>query len=107
MRTYPAALTTFVTAAVLLFAATGSAVAADPTTVTVSSTTTGTLSTQISTNNPWSGLIDSLPKGKANFSALNLPLVRLHIGDDGYPVAMPEVKQGQWSFTALDVLVND
>lgn len=58
-------------------------------------------------NNTWSGLVDQNATSKANFAALKLPLVRLHVGDDGSPIAMPEVTQGQWSFSALDTLVND
>src|SRR2546423_3257767 len=81
--------------------------AAGSTTVTVSNTSVGQVATQISSNNVWSGMIDQSAAAKANFAALAMPLVRLHVGDDGYPVAMPEVKQGSWSFSALDVLVND
>ncbi len=94
-------------AAAVVFIVPG-AVAASAVTVNVSTgTSVGTLSTQISSNNTWSGLVDQNATSKANFAALNLPMVRLHVGDDGDPVAMPEVKQNQWSFAALDRLVND
>jgi hypothetical protein len=76
-------------------------------TVTVSSTPAGSVLTQLSTNNVWSGMIDQYPAAVKNFNSLALPLVRLHVGDDGYPAAMPEIKQGQWSMAALDALVND
>src|SRR5947209_8916033 len=76
-------------------------------TVTVTNTPSGTVQTQLSTNNVWSGMVDQYPAAVKNFNALALPLVRIHIGDDGSPAAMPEVKQGSWSFAALDALVND
>ena len=76
-------------------------------TVTVTATQLGPLSTQISTNSVWSGEIDQYPGAVRRFRALAAPLVRIHVGDDGWPVAMPEVRQNHWSFTALDVLVND
>src|SRR5205085_128625 len=88
-------------------AATPTAVAADPTTVSVGSTTTGTLSTQISTNNVYAGMVDQFAAGVKNFKALALPLVRLHVGNDGGAPAMPEIRQNQWSFTNLNSLVND
>src|SRR4051812_23912011 len=94
-------------AALLTAAATPIAEAADPTTVTVSATTTGTLSTQISTNNVYAGMITQYPVAVTNFRSLALPLVRLHIGDDGGAPAMPEINQNQWSFTNLNSLVND
>lgn len=95
-------------ATVLVICTVPGAVAASAVSVTLtSSTSLGTLSTQMTTNNTWSGLVDQNATSKANFAALKLPLVRLHVGDDGYPVAMPEVKQNQWSFAALDTLVND
>src|SRR4051812_29686426 len=71
-------------------------------TITVSNTPSGTVQTQLSTNNVWSGMVDQYPAAVKNFNALALPLVRIHIGDDGSPAAMPEVKQGSWSFAALD-----
>ena len=75
--------------------------------MTVSSVPGAKIVTQLSTNNVWSGMLDANPKALASFRSLALPLVRLHVGDDGYPVAMPEVRQGSWSFAALDTLVND
>ena len=84
------------------------AVAASPVTVTVATgSSLGTLSTQISSNNTWSGLVDQNATSKSNFAALKLPMVRLHVGDDGGAPAMPEIKQNQWSFANLDTLVND
>jgi hypothetical protein len=94
-------------AAALLSVSTSVGRADDPTTVTVGATSVGPISMQITTNSVWSGMIDQFPAAKANFAALKLPLVRLHVGDDGDPVAMPEVKKNSWSFAALDVLVND
>ena len=76
-------------------------------TVTVTTTQVGPLSTQLSTNSVWSGEIDQYPGAVRRFRALAAPLVRIHVGDDGWPVAMPEVRQDHWSFTALNVLVND
>ena len=81
--------------------------AAGPITVTVSNTAVGTLSTQVSTNNVWSGMLAQSATASANFKALAMPLVRIHVGDDGYPIAMPETKKGIWSFASLDTLVND
>jgi hypothetical protein len=52
-------------------------------------------------------MIDQVATAKANFAKLALPFVRLHVGNDGDPIAMPEVKKNQWSFAALDVLVKD
>lgn len=76
--------------------------------VTVTNTAGATLSTQLSTNNVWSGVLDQAPNGQSEFNALHAPLVRLHVGDDGGSAeAMPEIKQGQWSFATLDPLVND
>src|SRR5689334_14111468 len=84
------------------------AVAATPVTVTVTTAaSTGTLSTQISTNNVYAGLIDDNANAKANYAKLALPFVRLHVGDDSGRPAMPEIQQNQWSFTNLDELVND
>src|SRR3954453_3780561 len=95
-------------AAVVVLCAVPGAVAASAVTVTVATgTSIGTISSQMSSNNVWPGLVDQNATSKANFAALNLPMVRLHVGDDGDPVAMPEVKQNQWSFAALDTLVND
>jgi hypothetical protein len=93
-------------AAVTAAAATG-AHSASSVRVVVTSKTAGPLSTQISSNNVWSGILDQTAAAKRNFAALHLPLVRLHVGDDGDPAAMPEIKQGQWSMKALDVLVDD
>src|SRR3954454_5460377 len=75
--------------------------------VTVSNRAAGILSTQISSNNVWSGMLDQTAAAKRNYAALHLPLVRIHVGDDGDPIAMPEVRKGEWSMRALDVLVND
>ena len=102
-----AVVTAAVAAMLLLSASTPVASAADPTTVTVGTTVLGSLSTQISTNDVWSGEIGQYAASKANFAALGLPLVRLHIGDDGGAPAMPEITQNQWSFANLDSLVND
>jgi hypothetical protein len=93
--------------ALVLFAVSG-AIAATPVTVTVATASSaGTLSTQISTNNVYAGLIDDNATAKANYAKLQLPLVRLHVGDDSGRPAMPEIQQNQWSFTNLDELVND
>jgi hypothetical protein len=75
--------------------------------VTVSSQAAGTLETQMSTNNVWSGMIDQAPGAQALLNALHAPLVRLHVGDDGWPEAMPEITQGSWDMSALDALVTD
>lgn len=85
---------------------TSPATAADAT-VTVSSSSTGPLLTQLSTNNAWSGMLDGVPGAVARFQGLKAPLVRIHAGTDGDPAALPEAKQGSWSFAALDRLVND
>src|SRR5262249_6048709 len=76
-------------------------------TVTVDGTAVGSLSTQVSTNDVWSGMIAQNATAAAYFKSLAMPLVRIHVGDDGWPVAMPETKQGSWSFAALGVLVDD
>jgi hypothetical protein len=81
--------------------------AATAATVTVSSTPVGTIGTQLSTNDVWSGMLHAAPGAAGAFTALHDPLVRIHVGDDGFPAAMPEINQGQWSFSALDTLVND
>src|SRR6266480_5651791 len=95
------------TAVFVLFAVPG-AIAATPVTVTVAgATSVGSLSTQISSNNVYAGLIDDNPTAKANFAALALPLVRIHVGDDSGRPAMPAIRQNQWSFSTLDELVND
>src|SRR3954454_6126212 len=107
MKTAAAPLAVLGTVIALLVLSTSAATAADPTTVTVSSTVVGTLSTQISTNDVWAGEIGQYAASKSNFAALGLPLVRLHIGDDGGAPAMPEINQNQWSFTNLNSLVND
>jgi Glycosyl hydrolase catalytic core len=67
----------------------------------------GDLSTQITTNNVFTGLIDDNQRTVENFNALNLPLVRVHVGNDGAYPAMPEIQYNVWSFVNLDVLVND
>jgi hypothetical protein len=105
-----AATTASVTAAaaVLVLLAVPGAMAAPPVAVTVSTgSTVGSLSTQISSNNVYAGLIDDNANAKANFAALRLPLVRIHVGDDSGRPAMPEIQQSQWSFATLDELVND
>jgi hypothetical protein len=76
-------------------------------TITVTSTATGTMQTQMSTNNVWSGMIDQTTGAQQALNALHAPLVRLHVGDDGYPEAMPDLNQGQWDFSALNTLVNN
>src|SRR3954447_10996659 len=84
------------------------ATAAPAVTVTVATgSSAGGLSTQISSNNVYAGLIDDNATAKANFAKLALPLVRLHVGDDSGRPAMPEINQNQWSFATLDELVND
>jgi hypothetical protein len=65
------------------------------------------LQTQLSTNNVWSGEINQAPGAQALLNALHAPLVRLHVGDDGWPVAMPEIKYDNWDFSALNTLVNN
>ena len=75
--------------------------------MTVTNTTLGDLSSQITSNNVFTGLIDDNQNTKQNFNALHLPLVRVHVGDDGGYPAMPEIQYNQWSFANLDVLVND
>ena len=76
--------------------------------MTVNNTDMGTLSTRFTTNNVYAGLIDDNPSVVTKFRALGLPLVRLHVGDDGTdPPAMPEVHYNNWSFQTLDLLVND
>lgn len=77
------------------------------TVVTVSPNTGSTIVTQMSTNDVWSGMVDETRGARARLQALHAPLVRLHVGDDGDPVALPEVQKGQWSFAALNALVND
>lgn len=90
------------------------------TTITVTNTPQGTIHTQLSTNNVWAGSIDQAPGGPASFDALHAPLVRIHVGDDGGAVSMPEVQQSQWAnvhlpggepesrpFENLDTLVSD
>jgi Glycosyl hydrolase catalytic core len=78
------------------------------TTISVNGTsTTGILNTRLSTNNVWSGEINQTSGAQARLNALHAPLVRIHVGDDGWPVAMPEVKYNNWDFSALNTLVND
>jgi hypothetical protein len=98
-----------VLAAAVIGVVAGSSAAArsDAVGVTVTDTAAGPLDTQISSNDVWSGILDQTAAAKANFAALKLPLVRIHVGNDGDPVAMPEVKKGAWSMKALDVLVDD
>ncbi|HEX8918071.1 MAG TPA: hypothetical protein VF898_06190, partial [Chloroflexota bacterium] len=81
--------------------------AAATATVTVTPTAVGTMQTQMSTNNVWSGMVDQAPGAQQELNALHDPLVRIHVGDDGWPEAMPELNQGQWNFSALDALVNN
>lgn len=52
-------------------------------------------------------MLDQAPGAQARLNALKAPLVRIHVGDDGWPEAMPELNYGQWDFSALDALVND
>lgn len=68
---------------------------------------TGILHTQLSTNNVWSGEINQAPGAQARLNALHAPLVRIHVGDDGWPEAMPEVIYNNWDFSALNTLVNN
>jgi hypothetical protein len=75
--------------------------------VTVANTDLGDLSTQFTTNNVFAGDIDDFQATIESFNALNLPLVRVHVGDDGGNPAMPEIRYNEWSFTFLDMLVND
>lgn len=63
--------------------------------VTVTTTQTGTLQTQLSTNSVWAGAVESAPSGQAKLNALNAPLVRLHVGDDGGAQAMPRIRTNQ------------
>jgi Glycosyl hydrolases family 39 len=77
-------------------------------TVTVNGTTShGVIQTQLSTNDVWSGMLAQAPGARARLKALGAPLVRLHVGDDGWPEAMPEIVKGKWNFSALDALVKD
>ena len=76
-------------------------------TVTVSNTAVGTTQTQLSTNIvTWGSDMTQIPHGQANLNALQLPLVRLHVGDDGGP-AMPEIQRGHWDMTTINTMVND
>jgi hypothetical protein len=75
--------------------------------VSVGGTSGATLSAQLSTNDVWSGMVDQAPGGQASLNALHAPYVRIHVGDDGWPEAMPEIVQNQWSFASLDALVNN
>ena len=52
-------------------------------TVAVTTTQIGTIQTQLSTNTVWAGSVDSAPSGQAKLNALNAPLIRIHVGDDG------------------------
>lgn len=94
--------------------------ASSSTTITVTTTPQGSIQTQLSTNNVWAGSLDQAPGGPASFAALHAPLVRIHVGDDGGTVSMPEVQQNQWAnlhlpggepesrpFANLDTLVSD
>jgi len=63
------------------------AAATSTATITVTSSATGTLQTQLSTNNVWSGEIDGASGAQQKLNALHDPLVRLHVGDDGSPAA--------------------
>ena len=91
-----------------------SSFAAGAATVIVSNNSTGTIQTQLSTNNVWAGSVDSAPGGQSKLNALNAPLIRLHVGDDGGAQAMPEIRTNQWAntgesqpFQNLDNLVNN
>jgi titin len=75
--------------------------------VTVTNTAGAALSTQLSTNSVWPGMLDQTPNGQAELNALQAPYVRLHVGDDGDPKALPEIDQGQWDFSHLNGLVNN
>ncbi len=94
--------------------------ASSASTITVTTTPQAIIQTRLSTNNVWAGSIDQAPGGPASFDALHAPLVRIHVGDDGGNVSMPEVQQGQWAnvhlpggepesrpFENLDTLVSD
>src|SRR3954468_52706 len=95
-------------AAVAALCAVPGAVTAPAVSVSVTSANAvGTLSTQISSNNVYAGLIDDNATTRSNFAALRLPLVCLHVGDDSGRPAMPEIQYNQWSFVNLDELVND
>jgi hypothetical protein len=77
-------------------------------TISVTGTSaTGILHTQLSTNNVWSGEINEAPGAQARLNALHAPLVRIHVGDDGWPEAMPEIKYNNWNFSSLNTLVNN
>jgi hypothetical protein len=81
--------------------------AASSATVTVSNTAMGTTQTQLSTNIvTWGSDFTLIPNGQVSLNALQLPLVRLHVGDDGGP-AMPEINQGSWDMATLNTMVND
>jgi hypothetical protein len=89
-------------------AASAQVIAAPPAgTVSVNNSVLGDLSSQITSNNVYAGMVDDNPAVKARFNALALPLVRIHVGDDSGRPAMPEIHQNQWDFSTLDQLVND
>jgi hypothetical protein len=76
-------------------------------TVTVSNTTAGTMQTQLSTNIvTWGSDFTQIPNAQTELNALQAPLVRLHVGDDGGP-AMPEINQGSWDMTTLNTMISD
>src|SRR6266699_4910105 len=76
-------------------------------TISVNGTSaTGILHTRLSTNNVWSGEINQTAGAQVRLNALHAPLVRIHVGDDGWPEAMPEVKYDNWNFSALNTLIN-
>src|SRR5205823_5873850 len=88
--------------------------AATPQTVTIATTQTGTIQTQLSTNNVWAGAVENAPSGQAKLNALNALLIRLHVGDDGGAPAIPQIRTNQWAnvgetrpFQNLDTLVNN
>ena len=88
--------------------------AATTASVTVTGSQNGTIQTQLSTNNVWAGSVESAPGGQAKLNALQAPLVRLHVGDDGGAPALPEIRSGQWAntgesrpFQNLDTLVTN
>lgn len=76
-------------------------------TVTVTNTAAGTMQTQLSTNIiTWGSDLANIPNGQTEFNALQSPLVRLHVGDDGGP-AMPEINKDSWDMTTLNTMISD
>jgi hypothetical protein len=81
--------------------------AATSSTITVTNTAIGTTQTQLSTNIvTWASDMTQIPNGQATLNAMHLPLVRLHVGDDGGS-AMSEINQGSWDMTTMNTMVND